>query len=335
MQNPPHRFSAREIEWIGEPPAARLQVHEERAKAIVSENRSPDLPFRYSLNPYRGCFHGCAYCYARPSHQFLDFGAGTDFERQLIVKVNAPARLRATFERPGWRGESITFSGNTDCYQPLEASYRLTRACLEVCVEYRNPISIVTKGALVRRDVDVLSALSKVADVIVFLSIPFSDEAVARALEPNASSIEKRLAAIDELSTAGIPTGVAVAPLIPGLGDYQLTEVLSRARDAGAQHAFKMALRLPAEVREVFEGRLRAALPGRADRVLNAIREIRGGKLNESRFGARFRGVGPRWKAIDDLFELQARRLGLNTLRRDPKPDSFRRPNAQLPLFEG
>jgi DNA repair photolyase len=335
VENPPNRFESAHIAWDdGEAPDAGLRIHEETAKSILAENESPDLPFRWSVNPYRGCFHACIYCYARPSHQYLGWGAGSDFERELVVKTNAPELLCATFDRPGWKGELITFSGNTDCYQPLEARYGLTRACLEVCARYRNPITIVTKNALVARDVDVLQALSRGASVRVFLSIPFSDDATGRAVEPGASPVSRRFEAMAALSAAGIETGVAMAPMIAGLNDRMIGPVLRRAREAGARHAFTIALRLPAEVGPVFEERLRANLSEKADKVLRAVRETRGGKINESRFGARMRGEGPRWQAIEDLFDLEAHRLGMNTERIPERPPTFRRPTRQLTLLE-
>lgn len=255
IDNPKSPYDAQALEWLDEPPFAALEIHEERAKSILSENSSPDLRFRYSLNPYRGCFHACAYCYARPSHQYWGFGAGTDFERKLIVKLNAAELLRERFERKDWCGETIAFSGNTDCYQPLEAARRLTRACLEVCAEYRNPVVVITKSALIRRDIDLLVRLQTHASLRVFLSIPFNDDAQARAIEPGASAPSKRFAALHALSQAGIDTGIALAPIIVGLNDSQLPKLLSRASEAGAKYAFKTALRLPREVAQA----LRAA----------------------------------------------------------------------------
>jgi DNA repair photolyase len=330
VDNPPNRFHAQAVEWHGPAPDARLVVHEEEARSILSENKSPDLPFRFSVNPYRGCYHGCAYCYARPSHQYLDFGAGTDFERQLVVKTNAAELLERALRKPSWQGESITFSGNTDCYQPLEASYELTRRCLEVCLRQHNPITVITKSGLVRRDLELLRALSERAPVKVFLSIPFADDASGRAIEPGASPVSKRFEALAALSEAGIETGVAVAPLIVGLNDRMVPQILERAHAAGARHAFTVALRLPAEVAPVFEARLREAHPDAADKVLSAIRQVRDGKLNDPRFGSRMRGSGPRWDAVARLFELSAARLGINTKRilEPPRPK-----RGQLPLF--
>jgi DNA repair photolyase len=333
VENPKNPYDTQVLEWLDEPPFAELEVFEERAKSILSENDSPDIAFRYSLNPYRGCFHACAYCYARPSHQYWGFGAGTDFERKIIVKVNAPELLRDRFERKDWRGEPIAFSGNTDCYQPLEAARRLTRACLEVCAEYQNPVLLITKSALIQRDLDVLQRLQAHASVRVFFSIPFIDDAQARAIEPGASSPSKRFGALAALSQAGIDTGIAVAPIIVGLNDGQLPKLLARAREAGAKHAFKTALRLPREVAQVFEPRLREAFPDAADKVMSGILQIRRGKKNESAFGDRMRGHGPRWDLVEDLFALHCQRLGLNLDSEEPRHDTFRRPRGQLELL--
>jgi len=300
------------VEWL-EAPDARLEVFEEDARTVLARNESPDVPFRWSVNPYRGCQHACAYCYARPTHQRIDFGAGTDFDRRIVVKRNAPECLRRELASRSWKREAIAFSGVTDCYQPLEAVYGLTRRCLEACLERRNPVGIVTKAALVRRDADLLAELERRAGAHVFVSIPFADDATARRIEPGATAPSKRFETLRALSLAGVPTGVAVAPLIPGLNEEDVPTILTRARRAGASRAFLMHLRLPAEVLPVFRERLEAAFPGRARKVLRAIAESRGGRLNESRFGARMRGSGPRWDAVRRLFELQCRRLGLET----------------------
>lgn len=334
VANPPNPWESAHVEYLGEPPPARLEVYEERARSIISRNDSPDVPFRFSVNPYRGCFHGCAYCYARPSHQYLGFGAGTDFERRLVAKVNAPELLRQAFMSKRWQGESLAFSGVTDCYQPLEASYELTRRLLELCLEFRNPVGVITKGALVERDVDLLSQLSRVASCRVFLSIPFADDDLGRAVEPYAATVSRRMTALRRLSDAGVSTGVSISPVIPGLNDAQIVEILERARDAGARQAFMIMLRLPAEVAPVFEARLQEAVPLRAAKVMNAVRQIRGGRLNDSRFGRRMHGAGPRWAAIEALFRTHSRRLGFEEGdREEPHRPTFRRPTAQQELF--
>ena len=312
VSNPPNPWESASVEWLGPPPEARLEVFEEEAKSILAENDSPDLWFRYSVNPYRGCQHACAYCYARPTHQYLGFGAGTDFETRIVVKTNAEARLREALARPRWRGEPIVFSGVTDCYQPLEASYGLTRACLQACLEFENPVAIVTKSALVRRDLDLLARLERRAGARLFLSIPFADPALGRAIEPATPSPATRLATLRAAAEAGVPCGVALAPVIPGLNESQIPAVLRAARDAGATRAFLIPLRLPAEVAPVFLERLEAALPGRAAKVRHAVEELRGGKLNEASFGRRMGGHGARWRSTLDLFEVTCRRLGMN-----------------------
>ncbi|MDB4982580.1 MAG: Radical domain protein, partial [Myxococcales bacterium] len=262
----------------------------------------------------RGCFHACAYCYARPTHEYLSLGAGTDFDRKIMVKLRAPELLRAAFAKKKWREtktkEVVVFSGVTDCYQPLEASYRLTRGCLEVCAEAANPVGIITKAPLVERDVDVLQTLAKVASVHVTVSIPIWDEQKARAIEPYVATPRRRMRIIETLARAGIEVGVNVAPIIPGLNDQDIPQILSAARAAGATHAGSVLLRLPGSVKAVFEERLRAALPLSVDRVLHRIRETRGGELYDARFGARGRGEGPYALAIQTLFRATARRLG-------------------------
>jgi DNA repair photolyase len=335
IENPHNRFEAQSVEYLEEAPYALLEVHEERAKSIVSENQSPDIPFRFSLNPYRGCYHGCWYCYARPSHQYWGFGAGTDFERKIIVKTNAAELLRERFDGDAWTGEPITFSGNTDCYQPLEAAWRLTRACLSVCAEYQNPVAIITKSALVQRDLDVLTELKDRARLRVYISIPFANDAKARQVEPGASAPSKRFAALAALSAAGIETGIAVAPIIVGLNDPDIPELLARARDAGARYAFKTAIRLPQEVLPVFESRLTQTFPEAAGKVMSAVVQIRRGKKNESEFGERMRGFGPRWQVVEDLFQIHSQRLSFNQARETffTGPTTFQRPRGQLSLF--
>lgn len=335
VSNPPNPWAGAQIEYLDEPPEIELQVFEERAKSIISRNDSPDIGFSFSINPYRGCFHGCAYCYARPTHQYLDFGAGTDFERKLIVKVNAPELLAEAFERASWKGDLLAFSGVTDCYQPLEASYTITRRCLEQCLRYRNPVSIITKGALIRRDIELLRELHEVSGVQLFISLAFSDDDDSRAIEPYAPRPSLRFRAIRELTSAGLPVCVGVAPVIPGLNDAQMPQVLERAKECGASGAFMTLLRLPAEVQTVFRERLEHAFPRRAAKVLHQLAAMKSGKLNRSDFGERMRGDGEQWKAVRWLFESTCDRVGLN--RRDITPplrtNTFQRPRAQLSLF--
>ena len=344
VANPPNPWHSTEVDWLGEPPDASLQVFEERAKSIVSISESPDLGRMASINPYRGCFHGCAYCYARPSHQYLGFGAGTDFERKIVVKVNAVELLRDELERTRWRGDAIVLSGNTDCYQPLEVSYRLTRGLLQVAAEYKNPVRIITKSALVRRDADILGALAREAEVGVTVSIPFADDQMARLIEPWAAKPSLRFEAVRALVDAGVPVGVNLAPIIPGLNDDDIPELLERAHAAGATRAGLIPVRLPAEVAPVFMARLHAAVPLRAAKVESALRQIRGGKLYDARFGKRMTGEGPRWAAVRALFDAHKRKLGLGGHDGEdafeprnvaPATSTFRRPRAQLTLFPG
>jgi DNA repair photolyase len=336
VSNPPNPWAATEVEWLGEPPSAELEVYEEEVKRALAENDSPDVGFRWSLNPYRGCFSACAYCYARSSHQYWGFGAGTDFDRKIIVKTNAPARLREELSRPSWKGETIAFSGNTDCYQPLEATYRITRQCVEVCRDFRNPVGIITKHALIRRDIDLLAAMSRETKVSATLSIPFADDATGRAIEPGASLPSQRFETLRILSDAGIRTGIGIAPVIPGLNDSDIATLLERARDAGATRAFLILVRLSGQTLPVFEERLAEAFPDRARKIWHAIEEMRGGKRNETRFHDRMVGSGPRWEAIEALFEAQCRRLGLNTdpgEDADDEPSASCRPSPQSELF--
>jgi len=309
-----------------------VTVLEETAREILSKNDSPDLSFRFGVNPYRGCQHACAYCYARPGHQYLGFGAGTDFDSRIVVKTNAPERLEAALSRRSWRRETLVFSGVTDCYQPLEASYELTRRCLEVCLAHANPVVVVTQSALVRRDVDLLARLHARAGATVFLSIPFANQDHARRIEPWAAAPARRFDTLRALSQAGVPTGVGIAPLIPGLNEPEIPEILERARAAGAKRAFLTLLRLPAEVRPVFEQRLREAFPDRADHVLSALRDTRAGRTNDPRFGSRMHGTGPRWDAISQLFSITCRRLGLTV--REAVPSTDHRSERQGHLFD-
>ena len=308
--NPPNPWATTSLEWLGEPPPVAVQVYRERARSILSQNESPDVPFRYSVNPYRGCQHACAYCYARPTHEYLGWGAGTDFDAKIVVKENAAELLARELARPALAGQLVAFSGVTDCYQPLEASYALTRACLEVCARMRQKVGVITKAALVRRDADLLARMAERGLARVYLSIPFADDEPARLIEPWASAPSQRFETLRRLSAAGIPTGVAIAPVIPGLNDHDIPAILARAREAGATSAFHVALRLPGSTLAVFEERLRAAFPERAAKVLAAQRDWHAGKLSEARFGARMRGSGARSELAAELFRVHARRLG-------------------------
>ncbi|MBI3549731.1 MAG: PA0069 family radical SAM protein [Elusimicrobia bacterium] len=335
--NPPNPYLTEQRELLGEPPATELEVYEDSSRSALTSNDSPDVGFHWSVNPYRGCFHACAYCYARPTHEYLGLGAGTDFDRKIFVKKNAPALLEQAFRKRSWKGELVAFSGVTDCYQPLEAGYRLTRSCLTVCLSYRNPAAVITKSALVRRDVDVLAALAKEAFARVLFSIPFIDEDAARLIEPGAASIRKRFETMEILAKAGIPVGIGIAPVIPGLNDSSIPALLKEARSRGATTAFHQLLRLPGSVQEVFLHRVREAMPMRAGKIERQIRAARGGGLNESRFGLRHQGKGKIWDAMEQTWNLWTRKLGFNEDRAAPA-DTFRRPpeadaGPQMELF--
>jgi DNA repair photolyase len=306
VTNPPNPFVSEVRELLGAPPPVNPDIFEETAKTILSHNESPDLPFRWSLNPYRGCFHACAYCYARPSHEYWGFGAGTDFESKL----------------------------NTDPYQPLEAEYKLTRACLKTCANFRNPVGIISKAALLTRDMDIFQELHQVAWIRVFLSIPFASDEIARKVEPQAPSISKRFATIETLAKAGIPTAVSIAPVIPGLSEHDIPIILSRARDAGAQDATFILLRLNDNVEKVFVERMGHHFPDRIQKIMARLKEVRQGQTGERIFFKRHQGQGRTWEVIEQLFEQSYKKLGFPTVPEAPIPATFTQPGpGQLSLF--
>jgi len=329
VNNPPNPFESQFREYLEPPPSVKVQIYEDDTRSILSHNESPDLTFRWSVNPYRGCFHACAYCYARPSHEYLGFGAGTDFESKLVIKRQAAALLREAFLKPSWLGEVVVFSGVTDCYQPVEATLGLTRACLEVCAEFRNPVGIITKGALILRDVDMLRRLHEEAAVRVYFSIPFADDAMARRVEPQAPSITKRLGALKAIADAGIPVGVSIAPVIPGLNDDHMFEILQQAREAGARDAFYSLLRLPGSVEPVFLERMAKAYPDRIKKITHRLQEVRGGMLSGSRFFERHQGQGTYSEMLEQLFFTARRKAGFPEEPEPPMPSTFRRPHPQ------
>ena len=335
IKNPPNPWLTHSVEWLGEPPEAKLEVFEEtETRRIITHNDSPDVGFDYTINCYRGCIHGCTYCFSRPTHEYLGYGAGTDFDRKIVVKINAPQLLRKELMRPSWKGDEIVFSFTSDPYIPLEANYKLTRQCLEICAEFRNPVGVITKSALIRRDIDVLQRLTREASVGVFFTIPFTSREVARAVEPYAPLPTARFHAMAQLAAAGIAVGIGIAPIIPGL-TTDIPELLERAKEAGATMAFVNMLRLPGSVAPYFEEQLREKLPTKADRIMNRVREARDGKLNSAVFSERMRGKGEYWDAIHKLFKIHAERLGFN--KKSPRADAahttFRRPSAQANLF--
>ncbi len=334
ISNPPNPFESHHRDLLEPADPAKLTLYVDDSREILSRNDSPDLPFRWSVNPYRGCFHACAYCYARPSHEYWGFGAGTDFDSKIVVKKEAPRLLRRAFEKRSWQGELIVFSGNTDCYQPVEAAYGLTRACLEVCADYRNPVGIITKGTLILRDLDVLGRLHHEASVLVYFSIPFSSDDVARHVEPHAPSITKRFSAMKALSDAGIPTGISLAPIIPGLNETDIPELLDRAYHAGARTATFSLLRLSGNLESVFMERMGQAFPDRIGKITNRFCGVRGGVLTEGRFFKRQTGEGPYWELIQQIFVLAKRRVGFSEHDMGTIPQTFRRPGVeQASLF--
>ncbi|MCP9469527.1 MAG: PA0069 family radical SAM protein [Nitrospira sp.] len=329
IANPPNPYESRHRDLLEPAGPAALTVYEDATREILSRNESPDLPFRWSVNPYRGCFHACAYCYARPSHEYWGFGAGTDFDSKIVIKKDAPRLLRRAFDKPSWQGELIVFSGNTDCYQPLEAVYGLTRACLAVCAEYRNPVGIITKGALILRDLDVLKRLAQEAWLRVYVSVPFVSDAIARKVEPHAPSISRRFETVRILAGEGIAVGVSLAPIIPGLNERDIPELLERAREAGARTAFATLLRLSGNVETVFLERMSELFPDRVGKIVNRLRDVRGGSLNESEFFKRQAGTGVYWEMIERLFDVARRRAGFSDDDSGPIPDTFRRPGCE------
>jgi DNA repair photolyase len=274
------------------------------SRSIVTENQSPDIGFRFSINPYRGCAHGCSYCYARPTHEYLGLSAGLDFETKVFVKEDAPELFREFLNRPGWRAEPIALSGVTDCYQPAERHYRLTRRLLEVAVEARQPVIIVTKNALIVRDIDLLRTLAAARLVHVCLSVTTLDASLARSMEPRTSIPAARLRAMSALAEVGIPVAVLIAPVIPGLNDSEIPALLAAAKAAGARAAGYVLLRLPLTVAPLFMDWLERTQPQRAAKILGRVRSTRGGKLNTAQFGLRMRGTGKLAEQIRGVFQL-------------------------------
>ena len=316
--------------------APETKLLKDRTRSILAFNESPDVGFDVGINPYRGCGHGCSYCYARPTHEYLGFSAGLDFETRILVKDEAPELLAKALASPKWTPQVIGLSGNTDAYQPAEKRLRVTRRCLEVLADFRNPVQIVTKSHLVTRDVDLAADLAQHRAVSVVLSITSLKPALQRAMEPRAASPARRLHAIRVLSEAGVPVGVNVAPVVPGLTDAELPAILEAAAEAGATCASYILLRLPHGVKDLFETWLAQHVPDRKEKVLNRMRQMRGGKLYDARYAQRGRGEGPWAEQLSSLFRVTTARLSLN---RPPRlsTEAFRVPSsargAQMDLF--
>jgi DNA repair photolyase len=338
QDNPPNRFEKlrleRDEDWNPEEdPSRKTQFLRDLSQTIITYNDSPDIWFRASINSFRGCEHGCSYCYARPTHEYLGFSAGLDFESKIMVKENAPELLRKELSSPKWKPQELAMSGVTDCYQPIERKLQITRRCLAVLAEFRNPVSIVTKNFLVTRDLDWLRELAAHNAVRVNISINSLNAELARKLEPRASSPNQRLAAVEKLAKASVPVGVLVAPVIPALNDHEMPSVLAAAKAAGAGWAYTQVLRLPLTVAPVFQEWLERNFPEKRDKIMCRIRAIRGGKLNDPRFGSRMRGEGIFADQISQMFDVARRKVGFAEVGPELSTANFRRPSGpQLSL---
>lgn len=344
--NPDNRFETlvfrpdpewHQFQWDAEedPPAPQTRLLRDPSRKILAYNTSPDVGFSVSLNPYRGCEHGCSYCYARPTHEWLGFSSGLDFETKILVKDKAPELLAKALAAASWKPQGIFLSGVTDAFQPVERQLQLTRGCLQVLADYRNPVAIVTKNALVTRDIDLLAQLAQHRAALVCLSVTTLNAELVRRLEPRASTPVRRLAAIRRLAEAGIPTGIMVAPIIPGLTDHEIPAILQAAAEAGAQFAGHTLVRLPYSVGDLFRQWLDDHYPDRTHKVLNRIRAVRNGKLNDARWKSRMQGEGGLAEAIHRLFAIISRKVGLGGPFPALSTAAFQRPGqpSQLSLF--
>jgi DNA repair photolyase len=332
--NPANRFEQihleRDIDWDpSEDAAPTTHFYKDSSCTIISYNDSPDVGFSASINAYRGCEHGCIYCYARPTHEYLGLSAGLDFESKIIVKENAPQLLRKELSARKWKPQTLAMSGVTDCYQPIERKLKLTRGCLEVLRDFRNPVCIVTKNHLVTRDIDLLSELASFRAAAVFVSVTTLDSTLTPRLEPRTSLPKHRLAAIRAVSQAGIPVGFLAAPVIPGLTDHEIPSIVAAAVEAGAQFGGYVTLRLPYALSGMFEDWLARHFPERKEKVLNRIRALRGGKLNDPNFGSRMRGDGIFADQIESLFEVACRKAGIAGRRPELSAAAFRVPVSE------
>ena len=340
--NPANRFETLHIEpdeyLSGENDGERktpTQFLIDNSKSVLARNESPDLPFRYSINPYRGCEHGCIYCYARPSHEYLGFSPGLDFETRIMVKQNAADLLRKQFSSRSWNPQVVCLSGNTDCYQPVERTLKVTRELLTVFRDFRNPVSVITKNYLVTRDIDILKDLAQRNLTAVILSVTSLDAGLTKKMEPRTSAPHRRLEAIEMLARNGIPVGVNVAPVIPGLNDDEIPAILGKAKEAGAMFAGYIMLRLPYQVKDLFIGWIERAYPLKSKKVINRIKQVRDGEMSCSLFGERLKGTGNIAKNIEQLFTLTCRKHSLHTSKPGFDTSRFRRfDSSQTDLFE-
>ena len=332
--NPKNRFTEKEVQYdideeTGQLKRPKTRLFPDHTTQIISRNNSPDIGFDVSVNPYRGCEHGCAYCYARPSHEFLGMSAGLDFESKIVVKYNAPNLLRKELSNPSWKPQTLVMSGVTDPYQPIEKKLEITRGCVQVLTASRNPLVIITKNYLVTRDIDLLSELAEVNAVRVVLSITSLDPAITNTMEPRTSRPRKRLQAVRELSNAGISVQVNIAPVIPGLTDDEIVPIMEASAEAGAKSVSLVNLRLPYGVKDLFAKWLDDHQPNRKEKVLNKIRSLKNGKLNRYEFGERFRVEGAYGEQMRQLLSIHSKRLGLNEKREPLNSKEFRRPDTE------
>ncbi len=338
-RNPRNRFEQLDYEpdlgalECEKPRPVRTRYFRDASRSVIAYNNSPDVGFDAGLNPYRGCEHGCAYCYARPTHEFLGFSAGIDFESMIMVKENSAELLRVELSAKKWKPQVLAMSGVTDCYQPIERRLGLTRRCLEVLLEFRNPVSIITKNHLVTRDIDLVGKLAEFNAASVNISLTTLDPELAKTLEPRASVPSRRLDAVRELAAAGIPVNVMIAPIIPGLTDHEIPKLLEAAANAGATSAAYTLVRLPLAVATIFSEWLDRHRPGEKRKILDRVMSMRGGKLNDGRFGERMRGGGPFADQIRQMFRVSCRRYGIDREIPPLTTAYFRVPGTQLDLF--
>lgn len=344
-EQPVNRFTDTEfepdpeyLEWLyqlGEDEPPRTKLLTDSSRTVITKNSSPDIEFDYSLNPYRGCEHGCSYCYARPFHEFLGFSAGLDFETKIVAKPDAPELLKAELCKKSWQVSNLVMSGVTDPYQPVEKEQKITRGCLRVLRDFRQPVEVITKNYLITRDLDYLAVLAAVRACRVRISITTLDPALGRILEPRASAPERRLEAVRKLSAAGVPVGVNAAPMIPGLNDHELPAIVKAAKEAGASWIHYLPLRLPGAVAPIFVSWLQRHRPHARDKVVRLIRELRGGKLNQTDFHTRFQGRGEVASRLRQLFEISRKKHGLSSSPPELSGRHFEVPGPkQLGLFD-
>lgn len=338
VSKPVNRFEKIELEIseeeIGNVEKPRTEFYKDSSRTILTYNDSPDTGFEVGINPYRGCEHGCVYCYARPTHEFLGLSAGLDFETQIFVKEKAPELLRKELAKKKWQPQTVAISGNTDCYQPAEKHFRLTRQCLEVLLDFRNPAGIITKNHLITRDIDILREMASYNSVLAVISVTTLDQKLAGLMEPRTSRPYLRLKAIEELTAAGIPVMVLVAPVVPGLTDHEIPEIIKSTVSAGAKRAAYVMLRLPYAVSELFTEWVETHYPNRKNKILNRIKSVRNGKLNSAEFGKRMKGEGIFARQVKDLFEISCKKNGIFNSKIELSAEHFRNPeDKQQSLF--